>query len=172
MTDDRDALSEEVRATWNVNAPFWDARLSRPDSWQQTLVFPAIERLLELLPGETVLEIACGSGLLAERMLAAGARVVAFDFSEAMVERARARAPKADVRVIDATDEAALLRLVRGIAAGLAAGVAGLLLINFGGFLLDAGFHDFGWTFYLNLVGTALALVGGLVAIFTGRTRA
>lgn len=105
-----------MRAAWDANAAFWDERLSRPDSWQHTLIFPALERLLAVGPGETALEIACGSGLLAERLAAAGVRVLAFDFSEAMIERARARVsgPAVEFRVVDATDERQLLELGEG----------------------------------------------------------
>jgi len=119
--------NDDVRAVWNANAQFWDMRLAHPGSWQQTLIFPAVERLLDLRPGEAVLEIACGSGLLAERMLAAGARVVAFDFSREMVERARARVPHVDVRVLDATDPEAL----RGLGDGsFDAAVASMALMD------------------------------------------
>ncbi len=47
--------------------------------------------LLEPQPGETILDLGCGDGVLTEKIAAAGARVVGVDASEAMVEAARAR---------------------------------------------------------------------------------
>jgi malonyl-CoA O-methyltransferase len=50
------------------------------------------------LPGARVFEAGCGTGLNTEFLAGQGARVVAMDFSEAMLERARARVGHADVR--------------------------------------------------------------------------
>jgi SAM-dependent methyltransferase len=81
----------------------------------EVLVWPATERLLGLRPGERLLDIACGNGLSSRRLAARGAEVVAFDFAENMIALARARqhpqSERIDFRVLDATDQAALLAL-------------------------------------------------------------
>src|SRR5262245_53333597 len=69
------------------------------NTWQRELIQPA---------GERVLEIACGNGELARRMADLGASVLAADFSEGMLERARARGGDIEYRLADATDEAEL----------------------------------------------------------------
>ncbi|HEX8574210.1 MAG TPA: class I SAM-dependent methyltransferase [Allosphingosinicella sp.] len=49
---------------------------------------------LELLapqPGELILDLGCGDGVLTQQIMASGARVIGLDASEAMVEAARAR---------------------------------------------------------------------------------
>jgi SAM-dependent methyltransferase len=104
---------DDVRAAWDANAALWNARMAEPDSWQQTLVFPAIERLLALTPGEEVLEIACGNGLLAQRMADRGATVLATDFSERQLGFARERvtSPAVDLRPLDAASDAELAAL-------------------------------------------------------------
>lgn len=63
-------------------------------------------------------------------------------------------------------------RPVRAIAAGLAVGVGGLILIDAAAFLIFAGDFDLGWNFYVEIAGSVAALAGGLVAIFTARTKA
>ncbi len=80
-------------------------------TWQRTLIQPAVERLLMVEPGEQVLEIGCGNGEFARRMTALGATVLATDFSEGMLERARAHGGGVGYRLADATQLKELLAL-------------------------------------------------------------
>ena len=90
-TTDVQRANDEIRDAWNKSAAFWDERMGEGNEFVETLVWPATERLLELRSGERVLDIACGSGLSSRRLAARGAEVVAFDFAEEMIARARAR---------------------------------------------------------------------------------
>ena len=88
----------------------------REGNWHsKELVWPAQERLLALRRGESVLEVACGNGNFARRMAKEGANVVASDFSEVFLDRARARtvedADMIDYLVLDATDSGQLMAL-------------------------------------------------------------
>jgi SAM-dependent methyltransferase len=47
--------------------------------------------LLDPRPGETILDLGCGDGVLTEKIVAAGAKVIGVDASEAMVAAARKR---------------------------------------------------------------------------------
>lgn len=105
----------ETRDIWNRKAVFWDEYMGEGNAWHLQLVSPAVERLLEIRPGETILDVACGNGMLARRLAHLGARVVACDFSSTFVERARARgtefANRIEYSVVDATDRDQLLQL-------------------------------------------------------------
>jgi 2-polyprenyl-3-methyl-5-hydroxy-6-metoxy-1,4-benzoquinol methylase len=107
--------NEETREVWNQNAAFWDERMGEGNDFVEVLIWPATERLLELRPGERVLDIACGNGLSSRRLAAMGAEVVAFDFAEEMIayalERTTQHAERISYSVLDATDEVALLEL-------------------------------------------------------------
>jgi 2-polyprenyl-3-methyl-5-hydroxy-6-metoxy-1,4-benzoquinol methylase len=110
------ALNEASRAIWDENAPFWDDRMGDSgNDFHRELVAPAAARLLAVHPGETVLEVGCGTGLFARQLAQAGARVVATDFSAVFMERAKQRtreyAEQIELRLVDATDEAQLLAL-------------------------------------------------------------
>jgi len=110
-------LNDETRDIWDQNASFWDERMGDGNDFQRILIGPASERLLNLQPGETVLEIACGNGVFSRRMARLGVHVVATDFSENLLERARARtteyADRIEFQLVDATSEEQISALGR-----------------------------------------------------------
>jgi 2-polyprenyl-3-methyl-5-hydroxy-6-metoxy-1,4-benzoquinol methylase len=111
---DFQAFNEAVRAIWDENADYWNARMGEGNAFHGELIAPAQERLLNLRGGEDVLDIACGNGQFARRMARLGARVLALDVSPRMIENARASTPSdqaVEYRVLDATDHNALLSL-------------------------------------------------------------
>jgi ubiquinone/menaquinone biosynthesis C-methylase UbiE len=105
------SLHDDVRSAWDELANFWDQQMQAGATWQRHLIQPSVERLLGLEPGERVLEIACGNGEFARRMAELGGQVLAVDFSEGMLERARAHGGEVEYRATDAMDEEALLAL-------------------------------------------------------------
>lgn len=112
-------LSSEGQAIWNQNAPFWDEYMGEGNPFQRILIGPATERLLRIQEDELVLDVACGNGNFARRMAELGARVLAFDFSPAFIERASLRtrdtrfSGRIEYQVIDATNREQLLELGR-----------------------------------------------------------
>ena len=116
--NDQNRLNAEVKDIWNQNADFWDKRMGEGNEWQKILLEPTTDRLLDLKPGEVVLDIACGNGLYARRLAQAGATVVAFDLAERLIEKARERTVEHSDRitylVLDATDPAQLHTLGEG----------------------------------------------------------
>jgi 2-polyprenyl-3-methyl-5-hydroxy-6-metoxy-1,4-benzoquinol methylase len=115
MNAETTRANQESHAAWNTNARFWDERMGEGNDFVDVLEWPAIERLLELRPGERVLDAACGNGLTSRRMAAAGAQVTAFDFAEEMIAAAQRHADAhpdgITYCVLDASDEEALLKL-------------------------------------------------------------
>jgi 2-polyprenyl-3-methyl-5-hydroxy-6-metoxy-1,4-benzoquinol methylase len=110
---DAAAVNEETREAWNANAAFWDERMGDGNSFVNVLCWPAMHALLNIQAGQRVLDIACGNGLTSRRLAALGAQVTSFDFAAEMIALARQRGgeDRIEYRVIDATDEAALLAL-------------------------------------------------------------
>jgi 2-polyprenyl-3-methyl-5-hydroxy-6-metoxy-1,4-benzoquinol methylase len=103
----------DVRRAWDANAEFWDEQMGDGNDFFQLLIWPAVERLLELPAGGPILDVACGNGLTSRRLAALRESVIGIDFSERMIEIARRRGGdrEIDYRVVDATDRAALLAL-------------------------------------------------------------
>jgi 2-polyprenyl-3-methyl-5-hydroxy-6-metoxy-1,4-benzoquinol methylase len=113
--DDPRQANAETREAWNENAAYWDERIGEGNDFVEVLIWPAVSRLLAPKPDDRILDIACGNGLYARRLAAVGAAVVAFDFSEKLIARARQRtnayADRINYLVLDATDEAGLSNL-------------------------------------------------------------
>jgi 2-polyprenyl-3-methyl-5-hydroxy-6-metoxy-1,4-benzoquinol methylase len=105
--------NSHVQRAWNTNAAFWDKRMDEGNDFFNTLVWPAVEKLLRPTAGDRLLDVACGNGVTSRRLANAKARVTAFDFSGEMIKLARKRPGLSDIdyRVIDATDREALLNL-------------------------------------------------------------
>jgi SAM-dependent methyltransferase len=86
--------AEDNRRIWEANALWWDDRIGDGNDFQTMLIEPATERLLQVTPGDLILDVACGAGRFARRMAELGAQVVAFDQSNSFIERARERTPQ------------------------------------------------------------------------------
>jgi 2-polyprenyl-3-methyl-5-hydroxy-6-metoxy-1,4-benzoquinol methylase len=119
MNEQQRQQNAESRAIWDTKAAYWEALHGDSGNlYHRRLVSPGVERLLAVQPGERILDVACGSGVLARRLAELGALVTAVDFSPELVTRAQARAQTAgepiDYRVVDATDETALSALGAG----------------------------------------------------------
>lgn len=119
MDEQARALNDESRELWNQKAIFWDAlHGDEGNKFHRQLIGPGVEKVLALKPGERLLDIACGSGVMARRMAELGGRVTAVDFSAALIERARMRGQSSgepiQYGIVDATDEEALAALGEG----------------------------------------------------------
>src|SRR5260370_20283756 len=69
----------------------WQAgRYAEPGHFVPALGMPVLE-LLDPQPGERILDLGCGDGVLSEKIVAAGAEVVAIDAAPDMVAAARAK---------------------------------------------------------------------------------
>ncbi|MBI1257485.1 MAG: methyltransferase domain-containing protein [Chloroflexi bacterium] len=115
MGDEADKILEESRAIWDQNAAAWDERIGGGGGFQSILMAPAVEKMLAVQAGESVLDIACGNGIFSRRLAELGASVVASDFSAKLIELAKQRTSEAtktvEYHVVDATDEEQLLAL-------------------------------------------------------------
>jgi 2-polyprenyl-3-methyl-5-hydroxy-6-metoxy-1,4-benzoquinol methylase len=109
---------QETCAIWERIASWWDQRIGEGNDFQQTLIMPATDRLLDPKPGQMILDVACGNGNYSRQLGRRGVRVVACDFAENFLACARQRTSPEDgdieYRRIDATSMAELLTLGEG----------------------------------------------------------
>lgn len=108
-------FNQKTGPVWERLAGYWDDTIGEGNGFQDYLVEPYSEQLIELKPGERVLDICCGGGRFTRRMATHDVTILAVDHSAEFLERAKKRttenAEKIEYRVLNATDRDALLTL-------------------------------------------------------------
>lgn len=134
MTSLMESMDEGIvaRQAWEANAAHWDEYMGEDgNDFVNLLVWPTTARLLNIRPGDRILDVACGNGLYCLRMAGLGAEVVGFDFSEGLISRARQRSVAYGGQIVyhllDATDLDALVGLGEG---GYASAVCNMALFD------------------------------------------
>jgi 2-polyprenyl-3-methyl-5-hydroxy-6-metoxy-1,4-benzoquinol methylase len=87
------AIAKNALEFWDANAPIWDdvMRDNGNDYWT-VLEMPALQRMAEVKPGDSALDLATGNGLVARWLAENGAsEVSATDGSSAMLLHATKR---------------------------------------------------------------------------------
>ncbi|MFJ8458644.1 class I SAM-dependent methyltransferase [Lysinibacillus xylanilyticus] len=88
----RTVTTEEAIRRWNQNAERFTANYDEHGGiHREILLNPAIFSLLEEVEGKSLLDAGCGEGYLSRILAQKGAIVTAVDYSEKMLEIARAR---------------------------------------------------------------------------------
>jgi ubiquinone/menaquinone biosynthesis C-methylase UbiE len=104
--------ADAVRDVWNANAEFWDSRMGEGNTFHKTLIEPTQLRLLDIKPGQKILDVACGNGQFSRKMAEMGAQVTGIDFAEKLIEIAKSKGGKGVVyEVIDACKTSDLKKL-------------------------------------------------------------
>jgi 2-polyprenyl-3-methyl-5-hydroxy-6-metoxy-1,4-benzoquinol methylase len=108
-------LNQDVAQIWDQNADYWEQRMGEGNDFHKLLIEPMQVKLLELQSGEVVLDAACGNGQFARKMADLGAKVIAVDVSETMIEKAKARSAgyeaRIEYRTVDCSNREQLLSL-------------------------------------------------------------
>lgn len=99
------SLSKEIKNIWNTNAAFWDERMGEGNTFHETLLEQNQLDLLEITPNKLILDLACGNGHFSRSLAQHGAKVVAIDISDQLIEiaQSKSQAFNIDYRTIDAT---------------------------------------------------------------------
>ncbi|MBL9031875.1 MAG: methyltransferase domain-containing protein [Phycisphaerae bacterium] len=98
-----------AETSWDHVAAWYDALLheDRSDHFAN-VILPGTLRLLNPVAGMRVLDVACGQGMLAKRLVGLGVSVTGIDASPRLIDAARARVPECRFEVADARDLSAL----------------------------------------------------------------
>lgn len=110
--------TEKSKKIWEANAQFWDNAMGdESNEFHREVVRPKVTELLQPNSMDYILDIACGNGNYSAYLAQKGVSVVAFDYSEKMIELAKKRqsqyTKQIEFCVADATDKNSLLKLKR-----------------------------------------------------------
>ncbi len=76
--------------SWDQVAEWYDELLEKgPSDHYENVILPGALRLLAPQPGQKILDVACGQGILSRRLAAAGTRVTGVEASASLVEAAQ-----------------------------------------------------------------------------------
>lgn len=95
--------------SWNQVAEWYDTLLEDKGSdHYEEVILPGATDLLGVRKGMSVLDVACGQGILCRRLAEIGARVTGVDAAPKLIEAARKRSPEITYHIADARDLGAL----------------------------------------------------------------
>ncbi len=80
--------------SWGNVAEWYAALLNDADSYQSQVIMPHLVRMMDIKPGQKILDLACGSGFFSEIFHAEGAQVIGVDISPELIALAQAHASK------------------------------------------------------------------------------
>lgn len=87
--------TEESKKIWEKNAKFWDNAMgNQSNDFHRKVVRPKVTELLSPNSTDYILDVACGNGNYSSYLAQIGAAIVAFDYSEKMIELAKKRQSK------------------------------------------------------------------------------
>ena len=97
---DNTSSHEDSLKAWEANADFWDESMGEnSNEFQRLTVRPIVNELLKATQGDYILDIACGNGNYSGYLAEQGIDVLAFDYSQRMVELARKRQARFNDRI-------------------------------------------------------------------------
>lgn len=95
---------QETKLFWNRVADDWYTQVGDDGDRNRILNSdPVLWEFAGDVSGLTILDAGCGTGYLSQKLSGRGARVIGVDFSEKMIEIARAKSPALDFRVDSCT---------------------------------------------------------------------
>ncbi len=88
--------------SWQDVAEWYGDYSAAKGNYHQTVIIPNLLRVLQPKAGQTILDLACGAGVVSTDLAAAGATVIGVDASAALIAKARQAVPTATFHVAGA----------------------------------------------------------------------
>lgn len=91
--------------SWTKSAKWYQDAIAKDDSYQKTVIIPHLTRLMDIKPGQCILDVGCGTGLFCREWAKAGARVAGVDMGPDLIALAKSeKTANVDYHVADASN--------------------------------------------------------------------
>src|SRR3989344_1837191 len=87
----------EKSTSWGNVADWYDENVEQEGSYQRDLILPNIIRLMNIKPGDNIIDIACGQGMFSREFTKLGAAVVGIDVSPELITIVKDRSKRMNV---------------------------------------------------------------------------
>lgn len=91
--------------SWSNVAGWYHEMLEAEGTFQKDVILPNLKRLLDIKKGETVLDLACGTGFFSREFAGLGAKVIGVDMGKNLIEIARKNSPASIQYVVSSADD-------------------------------------------------------------------
>lgn len=96
-------MAKPVKTSWGKVAPWYHNLLkAKSGTYQHDVILPNLLRLLAPKKGQTILDLACGSGFFAREFAKSGAQVTGIDIAPELIAFAKKEIPNVDFFVASA----------------------------------------------------------------------
>ncbi|MDO8504844.1 MAG: class I SAM-dependent methyltransferase [Candidatus Liptonbacteria bacterium] len=95
-------MQKQSKTSWGGVADWYEKLLSGEGTYQKQVILPNLLRLMDIKPGDNVLDLACGPGFFSKEFIAKGAKVLGVDISEELIKVARESVPGGEFKVSSA----------------------------------------------------------------------
>ena len=86
---DNFSMPKPKDTSWGNVAGWYHEMLESEGTFQKEVILPNLKRLLEIKKGETVLDLACGTGFFSREFATLGAKVIGVDLGKGLIEIAK-----------------------------------------------------------------------------------
>jgi len=98
-------MTKPKDTSWGNVAGWYHEMLESEGTFQKEVILPNLKRLLEIKKGETVLDLACGTGFFSREFATLGAKVIGVDLGKDLIEIAKKNSPTAIQYVVSSADD-------------------------------------------------------------------
>lgn len=94
--------SAKKDTSWQAVAEWYADYSAAEGTYHQTVIVPNLLRRIEPKAGQTILDLACGAGVMSAELTKAGAKIIGIDASATLITAAKKAAPQATFHVASA----------------------------------------------------------------------
>lgn len=98
-------MKKKNDTSWGRVAEWYDGMLEEEKSFQKNVILPNLTRVVDIKPGEQLLDLACGTGYFSRHFSALGAQVTGVDIGRELIALAKKESPEEIAYHVSSADD-------------------------------------------------------------------